>query len=119
MAFVAVDSALALLQVDRVGGQVPVDHGVTVEMEVETLLTDRGGGQHEGPKRGVEGPPHRRGSLQLLLVLGPFGSEAEGETATESVVRVVLAEAGHVPSHIADRAQAECLPTCGGELVGG
>ena len=34
---------------DRVRGEIPVNHGVAVLLEVEALLTDRGRGQHERP----------------------------------------------------------------------
>ena len=40
----AVDPALALFEVDRVAGEVPVDDPAAVGMEVETLLADGGGG---------------------------------------------------------------------------
>ena len=35
---------------DRVRGEIPVNHGVVVLLEVEALLTDRGRGQHERPE---------------------------------------------------------------------
>ena len=42
VAFVAVDAAFALLEVDRVVRQIPVDDDVAVGVEVESLLPDRG-----------------------------------------------------------------------------
>jgi hypothetical protein len=58
--------ALALLQVDRVRGQVPVDHRVTVGVEVEPLLSDGGRRQDERPEwelKAARKRPARVGSL--------------------------------------------------------
>ena len=47
----AIDPSLALLQVNGVSRQIPVDNFPAVSMEVQALLADRSRGQHEGPKR--------------------------------------------------------------------
>ena len=54
VAFVAVDAPFALLEVDRVVREVPVDDDVAVGVEVEALLPDRGADQDERPVRRVE-----------------------------------------------------------------
>src|SRR4051794_9170594 len=54
VALVAVNSTFALLEVDRVVRQVPVDDDVAVGVEVESLLPDRGADEDERPIRGVE-----------------------------------------------------------------
>jgi hypothetical protein len=41
MAFVPVYAALALLQTYRVTGKIPVDDGMTVDVEVQSFLADR------------------------------------------------------------------------------
>ena len=40
MALVAMDASFPLFEIDGVARQVPVHHGVTVQMEVESLLAD-------------------------------------------------------------------------------
>ena len=55
VALVSVHAALALLQVDRVAREVPVDEAVAPRMEVEPFLPDRRAGQHEGAERAIEG----------------------------------------------------------------
>ena len=47
MPFIAMDPAFALLQIHRVGGQVPMGDGVAIGVEVESFLTDRGGGENK------------------------------------------------------------------------
>ena len=49
VALVAVNPPLPLFEVDWVGREVPVDHGVAVRVEVEALLPDRGAHQDERP----------------------------------------------------------------------
>ena len=94
---VAVDAALALLEVDRVGGQVPVDDGVAVGVEVETLLPDRGGRQDERPERRVEGGAHLLGAGTPPLagsarLVGLLLAEAKRETGPHALVLD-----GHLP----------------------
>src|SRR5437879_358229 len=55
MALVAVDAPFALLEVDWIGRQVPMNHGVAVRMKVQAFLTDRSRSEHERPEWGVEG----------------------------------------------------------------
>ena len=54
---VAIHAALTLLEVDGVGGKVPVDDRVAPPVEVDSLLADRCGREHERPERRVEGRP--------------------------------------------------------------
>lgn len=54
VALVPVHPAFALLHVDGVGGEVPVDHRVAIAVKVEALLAHRGGGEDEGAERAVE-----------------------------------------------------------------
>ena len=60
-----------------------MDHRVAVGVEVEPLLADRGGRQHEGPEGGVE----RRAHLVLAgagpAVEGLLGAEADGEVVAQ------------------------------------
>ena len=51
-------SALSLLQVDRVGGQIPVRDGVAVMMEIESFLTNRSGNHYERPEWRIERRAH-------------------------------------------------------------
>jgi len=52
---IAVDPPLSLLQFYRIVGQVPVDYGVAVRVEVQALLPDGGGYQDERSARRAEG----------------------------------------------------------------
>ena len=100
VALVAVDAPLALLEVDGVGGQVPVDDGVAPEMEVQSLLPDRRGGHHEGPERRVERSgerlgPHLAAAFESLVAEGD--GEAGAHTAgVELDAAAVLRRPGHV-----------------------
>ena len=55
MALVAMDSAFSLLEVDRVCGEVPVNDGMAVQVEIESFLANGCCGEDEGPKWRVEG----------------------------------------------------------------
>lgn len=59
MAFIAMNSALALLEFDGRARQVPMHNGMAPGMKIQTLLTYRGRGEQERPKRRVEGGSHR------------------------------------------------------------
>src|SRR5690349_4775741 len=50
----AIDPALALLEIDRIRRQVPVNDVAAIEMEIEPLLSNRRGTEDEGPERRVE-----------------------------------------------------------------
>jgi hypothetical protein len=69
-----------LLEVDGVGGEVPVNDGVAVEVEVEAFLADGGGGEDERPEGGVEGGAEVGAGFGSRLV-SPVVSEASGEAA--------------------------------------
>ena len=45
------NAAIALIEVDRTPRQIPVNDGMTVPMEIQSLLPYRGAGQHKGKKR--------------------------------------------------------------------
>lgn len=47
MPLIAKNPAFALLQVDRVGGQIPKGDEVAVGVEVESFLADGGGGENK------------------------------------------------------------------------
>jgi len=59
MAFVTVDAALALLEINRVSGQVPVHQSMAPWMKVQALLANGRAGEDEGTKWAVEGRAHR------------------------------------------------------------
>ena len=71
VALVAVDPSLALLEVDRIVREIPVDDDVAVGVEVEPFLPDRRADQDERPIRRVEPLAQLRGSRGGLAV-GPF-----------------------------------------------
>ena len=50
MTVIAVDTALALFEVNWIRGEIPVHHGVAVPVKVEPLLSDGSGTQHKRPK---------------------------------------------------------------------
>lgn len=56
--FIAMDSTLALLQIDRVGRQIPVGYGMTVMMKIEALLTHGCCHENERPKGRIECRPY-------------------------------------------------------------
>ena len=64
---VAIHATLALLEVDGVAREIPVDDRVAPPVEVDPLLSDGGGRQHERPERRVEGRPDLR---EAGLILG-------------------------------------------------
>src|SRR5688500_5551885 len=81
------DSALALFEVDGVRGEVPMDDGVAVVVEVEALLADRGGREDEGTEGGGEGFADLIGARGGAVVVALVG-EASGELGEEvSAVR--------------------------------
>ena len=51
MALVAMDAPLSLLKINGVRRKVPVDHGMAVQVEIESLLPDGRGCQDEWPER--------------------------------------------------------------------
>lgn len=83
--FVAVDAAFALLEVDRVGRQVPVHHRVAVGMEIQSLLPDGSGRQHKGPERGVEGLANLPLACAGPTVVALLSTEAHGEVVAHAV----------------------------------
>jgi hypothetical protein len=80
-----VDPPLPLLQVHRVGGEVPVADVVTVGVEVQAFLPDGGGGQDKGPEGGVEGAPDQVLSDLGFVLLVSSVPEAEGKAAPNAV----------------------------------
>ena len=54
-------------------------------VKIEPFLSDRGACEQEGPKRAVEGGPHRV-LAELLVVFGPEVPEAEGEYRADAEV---------------------------------
>ena len=50
MPLVAMYPSFTLFKINRIGRQVPVNDGVTISMEIQPLLTDRGGRQDEWPE---------------------------------------------------------------------
>ena len=54
---VTIHAALALLEIYRIGGKVPMDHRMTPPMEVDSLLADGGGRENERPEWRVESRP--------------------------------------------------------------
>ena len=97
---VPVNAPLALLQVDRVVGQVPMDDGVAPEMEVQPLLPDRCGGEDEGPERGVECPGDGFDPGLAALVEG-LSAEGDREASSHPVpveldVAIIPLSAGDV-----------------------
>ena len=68
VALIAVDPSFALLKVNRIGGEIPVDDDVAVGVEVEAFLPDRRADQDEWPIRGVEPLAQLRGSRGGLAV---------------------------------------------------
>ena len=52
------DPALTLLQIDRIGREVPVVNDMAVGMEVQPFLPDRRCGKDERPKGRIECLPH-------------------------------------------------------------
>ncbi len=58
---------------------------VTVGMEVQPLLPDRGCDQHEGPERGVEGRPYRVLAQRVFAALAAFITVAHGEARPGAV----------------------------------
>lgn len=47
----AVDTPLALFEIDGIAGQVPVVEAVAIRVKVQALLSDRRRGQRKGPER--------------------------------------------------------------------
>ena len=54
---VTIHAALALLEIYRIGGKVPVDHRMAPPVEVDSLLADGGGRENERPEWRVESRP--------------------------------------------------------------
>jgi hypothetical protein len=81
MAAEPVDAAFALLEVDRVGWQVPVHNCVAPPVEVDSFLADTRRGEHKRPERAVEGAANLRlpGAFHLMA----FAAVAEGKSAAE------------------------------------
>ena len=78
------NSSLALFEVYRIGWQVPVDHGVAVGVEVQPLLANGRGNEHEWPERRVEGFSNVGGPGDLAPVLGPLITESKCEASAHS-----------------------------------
>src|SRR5689334_25104583 len=76
-----VDAALALLEVHRVGRQVPVHHSVAPPVEIDALLADTGGREYKRPERTVESVPDLR--LPSALRNLALAAVAQGKAATE------------------------------------
>ena len=74
---VTVHASFPLFEVDRVRWEVPMDDCVAVEVEIETLLADRGRGEHERPERRVERRPHIAGTTRPVFLLRPVLGESE------------------------------------------
>src|SRR4051794_41937810 len=84
VASVAVHPTLALLEVDWVGGGVPVENRVAPPGEVDAPLAAGGEGGKEGPERGVEGVGPPRG--RAIPRGGPPPAEPGGEPRGEPKV---------------------------------
>ena len=85
MTLVSVDAPLALLQVDGIGGQIPVDDRVAPEMEVQSLLSNRSGREDERPEWGIE----RSGDgfdAGLAAVVERLVAECDGEAGAHPVL---------------------------------
>src|SRR5690606_3511809 len=73
-----VDPAFSLLQIHRAPGQAPMDDGMPVEVETESLLPYRGRGEDERPERRVERMADMVHPHFVLLVRAPT-TEPDGE----------------------------------------
>ena len=56
-----------------------MDHGVTVGVEIQPLLTDRGSHQDEGPEGGIERLSNMGCARYFLTLFGSLVAEAECE----------------------------------------
>ena len=78
---IAVDTALALFEVNWIRGEIPVHHGVAVPVKVEPLLSDGSGTQHKRPKGRVECGTDGVQVLTCLLI-----------RAADAIIRIAACE---------------------------
>src|SRR4051812_13800565 len=77
MTFIAMNPALPLLQVNRVGRQIPMDNSMTIGVEIQALLPDRRGSQHKRRERRIESFAHLVGACHYRPVIGALVAKAQ------------------------------------------
>jgi hypothetical protein len=97
-----IDPSLSLLEVYRIGRQIPMQDVAAVQVEIQPLLADRRGCQHERPEGRIESfANHTLALLHLLLVrIGRrFARDivAEGECEVRCVRLGVRVDANTTP----------------------
>lgn len=106
MVFVTVDAAFALLHVDRITRQVPVDDAVAIWMEIQPFLPDGCRRQNERLEGGVKCCPHKTGPVYAGLILALLRQSHGKSAAQRDRVRMHDAAAlqgitnGHLASDI-------------------
>lgn len=76
MSFVSVDSSFSLLKINWIGRQIPMEHRVTPQVKIESLLADRCGRKNERSEWRVERNPDLISASLALSIFTGIGVEA-------------------------------------------
>ena len=76
---------LTLFEIHGVAGEIPMDDGMTVLVEIQALLSDRSRSHNEGPEWRVEGSTHKILLGWLATIFGFLLAETHGKAHTHGL----------------------------------
>src|SRR5579871_3285420 len=94
MSFEAVNAALALLEIDRIAGKIPVIDPIAVGVKVQAFLTNGSSGKDKRPEGRVEGVPYATKPCD-----GAFFIAVVGEAHRKAAAHLELAIFDDIASH--------------------